>query len=85
MKNNCLIEGRLDKVEGNMSLYVTRATQTNADGSTVELKLAFIPGRMVRYIHIHDSINIEGNMRKHVSSRTVTYLSVCLCVSVYCV
>jgi small nuclear ribonucleoprotein (snRNP)-like protein len=67
LKNNSVVEGRLDRVEGNMSVFITRATQVNADGSILHMNLAFIPGRAIRYIHIDDRINIEVNLRRHIT------------------
>ena len=69
LKNDTVLQGMLDEVNSNMDLtmFGVRCMRPGAEHAE-DMEVMFVSGRMIKYVHIPDHIDIAASMRHHVSS-----------------
>ena len=72
LKNDTVLQGMLDEVNSNMDLtmFGVRCMRPGAEHAE-DMEVMFVSGRMIKYVHIPDHIDIAASMRHHVSSGVV--------------
>ena len=69
LKNDTVLQGMLDEVNSNMDLtmFGVRCMRPGAEHAE-DMEVMFVSGRMIKYVHIPDHIDIAASMRHHVST-----------------
>mmetsp|Transcript_20965 Transcript_20965/g.25440 ORF Transcript_20965/g.25440 Transcript_20965/m.25440 type:complete len:114 (+) Transcript_20965:159-500(+) len=64
-----VVTGILDSVDKGMNLVLGKATQQWIEGRwrgrrDIDMELVFLSSRMIRYVHIPSSINLDAHIRR---------------------
>lgn len=65
LKNDVEVQGMLDEVDAVMNCTMMKAVSTRPDGVWHQMGMVFVQGRMIRYVHIPDDVDIHQLLKVH--------------------
>eukprot|EP00741_Cyanophora_paradoxa_P001128 tig00000459_g1088.t1 len=71
LRNDVSFCGVLDEVDGSMNMQLIDVARTAVDGTVDRFDLMFLSGRVVRYVHIPDSIDVGKAIDEQIQARVL--------------